>query len=88
MAAVDVNLRLEQTVIERMKEYAKSERTSLSRMVENYFISLLNKARIKEEVREITPFVAKLNAGITVPADFDYKKDRAEYLDKKYGSNN
>ena len=33
---------------------------------------------------EISPFVKSLSSGIDIPADYDYKKERADYLDQKY----
>jgi hypothetical protein len=33
---------------------------------------------------QISPFVKSLSSGIKIPADYDYKKDRADYLEQKY----
>jgi len=33
---------------------------------------------------QISPFVKSLSSGIEIPADYDYKKDRADYLEQKY----
>lgn len=33
---------------------------------------------------EISPFVKSMQAGVKIPADFDYKKEYGYYLRKKY----
>ena len=33
---------------------------------------------------QISPFVKSLSLGISIPADYDYKKEHAEYLEQKY----
>jgi hypothetical protein len=33
---------------------------------------------------EISPFVKSLSSGIKIPADYDYKKERAVYLQQKH----
>ncbi|GHV64514.1 hypothetical protein FACS1894199_02940 [Bacteroidia bacterium] len=84
MAAVSLNLRLEQTVIERMKEYAELEHTSLSQMVENIFASIV-KSREKNVELNISPIVKAMSIdGIQVPADFDYKQELAKGREEKY----
>lgn len=78
-----LTLRLNDKVIERAKIYAKSQKISLSKMIESYLDSL---TREKDPDREIpiTPLVESLSGVIDLPTDFDYKKEYAEYLEKKY----
>jgi hypothetical protein len=78
-----LTLALDGHVLSRAKQYSRSKNISLSKMVESYF-GLLTEEQKEDEINEITPFVAKLKAGFTLPADFDYKADIADYLDKKY----
>ena len=33
---------------------------------------------------QISPFVKNLSLGIGIPADYDYKKEHAAYLEQKY----
>jgi hypothetical protein len=33
---------------------------------------------------QISDFVKSMSSGIKLPADFDYKKERANYLEQKY----
>jgi hypothetical protein len=50
-------------------------------MVENYFRSL----EIKSLDEKLHPKVKKLIGRITLPADFDIKKAKDEYIKEKYG---
>ena len=78
-----LTLRLNGNVIKRAKVYAKSQRISLSKMIESYLDSL---TREKDTVnkKSITPLVESLSGVINLPSDFDYKKEYAEYLTEKY----
>ena len=81
-----LTLKLDKKIIESAKEYAAEQKVSVSSIVESYFKTLIAKEKKKESV-QISDFVKSLsleNGGI--PADFDYKKDRQEYLIKKYNS--
>ncbi|MEP0714333.1 DUF6364 family protein [Algoriphagus sp.] len=77
-----LTLKLNQKVIEKAKIFASDRKLSLSRLIENYLNSLTSDQPADE--REISPFVKSLTSGVKIPADFDYKKDRADYLDNKY----
>lgn len=76
-----LTLKLEQTVIEKAKEYAKTQKTSLSRMIENYLLNILSE---KDKTDEITPLVKSLSGIIDLPDDFDHKKGYSDYLKDKY----
>lgn len=76
-----LTLSLNQNVIEKAKDYAKRNKTSLSKMIEAYFNSLTNIESNKNEI-QITPLVESLCGVIELPEDFDYKK--AKYLLEKY----
>ena len=75
-----LTLKLNENVIERAKKYASSKSLSLSRLIENYLNSLTQE---KEDEFEISPFVRSISSGKGIPADFDYKKEYIDYLDKK-----
>lgn len=77
-----LTLKLDQEIIEKAKKYASEKKTSLSRIIENYLNSLTSD-KINNDI-EISPFVKSLSSRITIPADYDYKKDRANYLEGKY----
>ncbi|WP_064714169.1 DUF6364 family protein [Flavobacterium succinicans] len=77
-----LTLKLDQEIIEKAKHYASEKKISLSRIVENYLNSLTSD---KENNHiQISPFVKSLSSGIEIPADYDYKKDRADYLEQKH----
>lgn len=81
-----LTLKLDKSVIEKAKIYAAEHQHSLSLLVENYLKAITeteNKGSIKEN--EISSFVKDLTLGKgEIPADFDYKKDRQNYLSEKY----
>ncbi len=76
-----LTLRLNRSVIEKAKNYARSHQISLSKMIEAYLDSL---TREKKEAASITPLVESLSGVIDLPEDFDYKKEYGDYLIEKY----
>lgn len=78
-----LTLSLDQTVIEKAKNYAKKNKTSLSKMIESYFDSLTNN-EIEENEIPISPLVESLCGVIELPEGFDYKEAKARYLLEKY----
>ena len=78
-----LTLRLNDSVIERAKIYAKSQRISLSKMIESYLDSLTREKNSDNKII-ITPLVESLSGVIDLPADFDYKNEYADYLSEKY----
>lgn len=76
-----LTLSLDQGVIEKAKQYARSNNTSLSKLIESYLAALTKRAAEKQE---ITPLVEALSGVIEVPSDFDEKKAYKQYLKKKY----
>jgi hypothetical protein len=77
-----LTLKLDQEVIKKAKHYASEKKISLSRIIENYLNSLTSD-KTNNDI-QISPFVKSLSSGIKIPADYDYKKDRAAYLEEKY----
>ena len=80
-----LTLKLNQEVIEKAKQYASDKKLSLSRLIENYLNSLTSDKSKKNDL-EISSFVKSLTNGIkySIPNDFDYKKDRGDYLEQKH----
>ena len=76
-----LTLRLDSQIISRAKRYAKKRNSSLSKMFESYLDSVT-----KEDKSgiEITPLIKSLSGVIELPADYDYRKDYTDHLDKKY----
>jgi hypothetical protein len=76
-----LTLTIDDSVIAIAKKYAKQKGKSLSDIVENYLMSLTSKEN-KEE--SISPRILKLMGVIDLPDNFDYKKELAKGLAKKY----
>lgn len=79
-----LTLRLNDSVIERAKVYARNHKISLSKMIEAYLDSITTQKGKKEKKITITPLVESLSGVIDLPADFDYKKEYRDYLNEKY----
>ena len=77
-----LTLNLDKHIIDRAKDYAKSNRVSLSQLIENYLDSLTNKDD-KKDVK-VSPLVESLTGVIPREDKTDYKKEYYEYLNKKY----
>lgn len=78
-----LTLKLNEAVIERAKHYARSRKTSLSNLIENY-LDMLTHDTGKGEKEKITPLVKSLSGVIKLPKGYDHKTDYGEYLTKKY----
>lgn len=76
-----LTLKLNQSVIEKAKDYAKNKRTSLSRLIENY---LLNITAEKETDSGITPLVKSLSGIVELPKGDNPEKSYTDYLAGKY----
>ena len=76
-----LTLSVDRAVIEKAKEYARSQKISLSRLIESYLASLTSR---KSKEIEITPLVESLSGVINLDKDFDYKNAYTDYLIEKY----
>ena len=76
-----LTLNVDKAVIEKAKEYAKSQKISLSRLIESYLDSLTSK---KSKDVEITPLVKSLSGVIKLDKNFNYKEAYTDYLIEKY----
>ncbi|WP_436414905.1 DUF6364 family protein [Petrimonas sp.] len=77
-----LTLNVNESIVEEAKAYAKSHRTSLSKLVENYLNILTHK---EKEQRIVTPIVESLTG--VIPSDTNsenYKQEYYDYLQKKY----
>ena len=77
-----LTLSLNQQIIDKAKKYAKSNGTSLSKMIESYFQALTSKTEEEDNI-QISPLVESLCGVGELPENFDYKKVRSKYLNKK-----
>jgi hypothetical protein len=76
-----LTLSIDKKVIEKAKQYARSKRVSLSKLIEAYLLSVTSE---KEENKDISPLVKSLTGVIDLPADYDYKDDYSGHLKDKY----
>jgi hypothetical protein len=77
-----LTLSIDKDVARRAKIYARSNGRSLSDVVENYLKLLTKNSSVEDS--EFTPRVKSLLGCISLPDDFDYKKEITGYLTKKY----
>ena len=76
-----LTLSLNKEVIEKAKQYARENKISLSKLIENYLQSI---AENKTTDVEITPLVEKLSGVIELPDDLNIREDYTNYLIEKY----
>ncbi len=77
-----LTLKLEDSVINKAKIYARSHRQSLSKLVELFFRSLTEKGRTNDE--KIPPTVKSLAGIMKSKKKVDAEKEYTDYLIKKY----
>lgn len=78
-----ITLTIEESVINKAKEYAKSKGDSLSGIVENYLKAVTKNSSLNKNV-ELTSLVKSLKGSFKAPDDFDYKKELQNEWSKKY----
>lgn len=76
-----LTLTIEESVISKAKIYAKRNGRSLSGIIENYLKIITMDQR---DDRNISPVVKSLKGSFKAPVGFDYKKELAKGLAKKY----
>ena len=75
-----LTLKLNESVIEQAKQFAKENNISLSRMIENYLTALTENKRAK---KKISPLVRSLTGVIKLKNE-DSRKDYTDFLSQKY----
>lgn len=76
-----LTLKLDASVIQEAKNYAKDSNTSLSKLIENYLFALTSENQKK---RKVNPIVKSLTGIITLDDKKDYNKSYSKYLKDKY----
>lgn len=76
-----LTLKLEQLIIEKAKDYARTRNTSLSKLVETYLQKITEE---KKEKQNVTPLVNSLTGIIKLPENYDDKEAYRDYLISKY----
>ncbi|HBE41638.1 MAG TPA: hypothetical protein DDW27_10630 [Bacteroidales bacterium] len=77
-----LTLSVNRDIARRAKVYAKNTGRSLSDLVENYLKLLIKDIPIEQT--EFSPRVKSLLGSVSLPDDFDYKKELSDALTKKY----
>jgi len=76
-----LTITIDDSVIATAKKYAKSQGKSLSAIIENYLKAISTKDK---QTEKISPKILNLMGSVSLPEDFDYKKELSESLSKKY----
>ena len=76
-----LTLSLNESVIEKAKQYAKKNKISLSKLIEGYLHSIVEDNT--KEI-EITPLVDSLSGVIKLPKEFDARDEYTKFLMEKY----
>ncbi len=80
-----LTLLLDKNVIEKAKEYAALQNKSLSRLIESYLKSLIDKEKSgSDDDIGISPFVKSMRTGVQLPSDLNDKKVYRDYLSEKF----
>jgi hypothetical protein len=80
-----LTIKLDKNVIDKAKDYASSNKKSLSRLIESYLKSLVIQDDTGDDTEiRISPFVKSIADGTSIPADLNYKKDYTDHLIEKY----
>ncbi len=79
-----LTLKLDKSVIDRAKNYASLHNRSLSRLIESYLQSLVEKDESLSDENEISPFVKSMKSGVSLPVDSDDRNVYRDHLAEKY----
>lgn len=79
-----LTLTIDKDVIEQAKRYAKSEKRSLSNLIESFLRRVSQEEDDKIFDEELHPTILALKGSVKVSEDFDYKKKLEEALREKY----
>ena len=75
-----LTLSIDEKKVRKIKEYAKQNETSVSNLVEEHFEKLItSKTRQKLDASKLLGIFGR------VPKNFNWKKERTDYLIKKHG---
>lgn len=75
-----LTLTVEKSVIERAKVYAKSTGRSLSEIIEKYLETITQEGG----TNDLSPKLKKMVGSVTLPKDFDEKKELHTYFENKH----
>ena len=79
---VKLNLTIDEKIAKRIKSYASKRKTSVSKIAQEQFNNIL---KTEKPDTSFLDFINKYAGSIKGKKPIDYKKDKEEYLRKKYG---
>ena len=74
-----LTLSIDEDKVKKIKQYAKQKEKSISNIVEEHFEKLVSKPKEKLDINKLRGIFGK------APKNFDWKKERTDYLIKKHG---
>ena len=77
-----LTLTIEESVIIKAKSYARSKKSSLSNIIENYLKAVIKED--KTENIETTSIVKSLQGSFKAPKNFDYKEELSKRIAEKH----
>lgn len=77
-----LTLSMDKDIAHKAKAYARSKGRSLSDLVEHYFRFLIKEGEPTDS--ELSPKVKSLLGSLSLPDDFDYKKELKDELFKRH----
>ena len=80
-----LTLTIEESIIDKAKEYVKKNGKSLSEVVENYLKMISETEHVN--IEESTPITDSLRGSFKAPSEFEYKDELTKELVKKYNIN-
>jgi len=76
-----LNLTINDSIVHRIKSYARRKKTSVSKIVEKQLEEILNGERKDDSFKN---FIEKFGGSIKRDKPIDVKQERDQYLKKKY----
>ena len=76
-----LTITIEKNIIEQAKYYAREKGRSLSELIENYLMTLVEEDKAKYP---ISPSIEKFKGAVHLPDNFDYKKNLSDSLAEKH----
>lgn len=75
-----LTLKLDSSIIEQAKKYARKKNTSLSKLIESYLGLLVD----PQDTQEVTPLVKSLSGVVQLRKKSEYKEEYKKHLMSKY----
>lgn len=76
-----LTLSIDEAIISSAKKYAEKKGKSLSKLVETYLKTISSGS---DENDDISPKIKKLRGSISLPKNFDYKKELGKTIQKRF----